>query len=93
MLTDWALAVLTFVTAFALYYGVLKPSGIIGPRIDPRTLPGAREKHIAEMECELGMCEHFVNGEHPQRVTTSRGEEYWKLRDGRLWKVGTPCPF
>ncbi len=94
MIPDWGLVALTVVTTLGLYYGVLKPSGIIGPRIDPQSLPGVREKHIAEMECELGLCEHpVVDGEHAQKIMTSQGQQYWRLSDGRIWKVDTPCPF
>ena len=95
MIPDWLLyGVLPLATGAAFYYGVLRPSALVGPRIDQRTLPGARETHIAEMECELGLCDHpVVNGEHAQRIQNSQGQQYWRLSDGRIWKVDTPCPF
>lgn len=76
-----------------VYYGLLKPLGVGSRQYGP-ALPGkTRDERIAELECDTRMCEHAVGDEHPAKIRTRDGRAFWRLSDGRMWEVGTPCPY
>lgn len=49
-------------------------------------------ENIKRLECETGLCDHMVNGSHPQLYTAQNGKRYWRLGPV-MWEEGTPCPI
>lgn len=82
--------VVAVVGVAAFYGGVLRPIGIWHARKRLQKTP--RNVRISQMECELGLCDHMVDGMHPREVWSQYGTFHYQLPDGRIWKVGEDPP-